>query len=163
MRRWSAAEARPQRVEWIARMLGNCTTAAYARNKSRMVRLAEYSRDCLIALRADTGIAYDERTQGTLQLFRTEQVAAAEKDIAVLRADGVPFEVLDRAGCLAAEPGLAGAPTASQAGCACRGMRPATASSSPTRWPTWRRRWASPSAGAWRSTGWWNARAASPG
>lgn len=99
-----------QRVEWIARMLGNCTTAAYARNKSRMVRLAEYSRDCLIALRADTGIAYDERTQGTLQLFRKpEQVEAAAKDIAVLRADGVPFEVLDRAGCLAAEPGLAGA------------------------------------------------------
>ncbi|MFA5538778.1 MAG: D-amino acid dehydrogenase, partial [Gemmobacter sp.] len=33
----------------------------------------------------------------------------AAKDIAVLKADGVPFEVLDRAGCLAAEPGLAGA------------------------------------------------------
>jgi D-amino-acid dehydrogenase len=98
-----------QRVEWIARMLGNCTSTAYARNKSRMVRLAEYSRDCLIALRRDTGIAYDERTQGTLQLFRTQkQVEAAQKDIDVLRADGVPFEVLDRAGCLAAEPGLAG-------------------------------------------------------
>ena len=98
-----------QRIEWMARMLSNCTTPAYKRNKSRMVRLAEYSRDCLIALRGDTGISYDERTQGTLQLFRKEaQVVAAEKDIAVLRADGVPFEVLDRAGCLAAEPGLAG-------------------------------------------------------
>ncbi|MFN4158707.1 MAG: D-amino acid dehydrogenase [Gemmobacter sp.] len=97
------------RVEWMARMLSNCTTSAYQRNKSRMVRLAEYSRDCLMALRADTGIAYDERMQGTLQLFRTQkQVEAAEKDIAVLRADGVPFEVLDRAGCLASEPGLAG-------------------------------------------------------
>jgi D-amino-acid dehydrogenase len=29
------------------------------------------------------------------------------KDVAVLREDGVPFEVLDRDGCLAAEPGLA--------------------------------------------------------
>lgn len=97
------------RVEWVARMLANCTTAAYQRNKSRMVRLAEYSRDCLIGLRAETGVSYDERMQGTLQLFRTQkQVEAAEKDIAVLRADGVPFEVLDRAGCLAAEPGLAG-------------------------------------------------------
>ncbi len=98
-----------QRIDWMWRMLGNCTTPAYKRNKSRMVRLAEYSRDCLIDLRAETGIAYDERQQGTLQLFRSEkQVAAAAKDIAVLKADGVPFEVLDRAGCLAAEPGLAG-------------------------------------------------------
>ncbi len=96
------------KLSWMARMLMNCTASAYAVNKSRMVRLAEYSRDCLMELRAETGIAYDERTQGTLQLFRTEkQVAAAEKDIAVLKADGVPFEVLDADACVAAEPGLA--------------------------------------------------------
>jgi D-amino-acid dehydrogenase len=98
------------KLSWMARMLMNCTASAYAVNKSRMVRLAEYSRDCLIDLRSETGISYDERTQGTLQLFRTEkQVAAAEKDIAVLKADGVPFEVLDAEACVAAEPGLAGA------------------------------------------------------
>ena len=96
------------RVEWMARMLGNCTTPAYQRNKSRMVRLAEYSRDRLAVLRGETGIAYDERTQGTLQVFRSQkQVDGAAKDIEVLRADGVPFEVLDRVGCVAAEPGLA--------------------------------------------------------
>ncbi len=98
------------RIDWMWRMLSNCTTAAYKVNKSRMVRLAEYSRDQLVALRAETGVAYDERSKGTLQLFRSQkQVDAAAKDIAVLKADGVPFEVLDRAGCLAAEPGLAGA------------------------------------------------------
>lgn len=98
------------KLSWMARMLMNCTASAYAVNKSRMVRLAEYSRDCLIDLRSETGITYDERTQGTLQLFRTEkQVAAAEKDIAVLKADGVAFEVLDADACVAAEPGLAGA------------------------------------------------------
>ena len=97
-----------QRISWMARMLGNCTSSAYAINKSRMVRLAEYSRDCLGELRAETGIQYDQRMQGTLQLFRKpEQMDAAAKDIEVLRADGVPFEVLDRAGCIAAEPGLA--------------------------------------------------------
>ncbi len=96
------------RISWMARMLMNCTADAYAVNKSRMVRLAEYSRDCLIQLRADTGISYDERMQGTLQLFRTEkQVAAAAKDIAVLKADGVAFQVLDADACVAAEPGLA--------------------------------------------------------
>ena len=54
-------------------MLRNCTAARYEINKARMVRLAEYSRDCLRELRADTGIAYDERMQGTLQLFRTQK------------------------------------------------------------------------------------------
>ena len=99
-----------QRVSWMASMLGNCTSAAYAVNKSRMVRVAEYSRDCLGELRAETGIHYDERTQGTLQVFRKQdQLDGAGKDIEVLKADGVPFEVLDRAGCIAAEPGLAGA------------------------------------------------------
>ncbi|MBL9071515.1 MAG: D-amino acid dehydrogenase [Sphingopyxis sp.] len=93
---------------WLFSMLRNCTSARYAINKARMVRLAEYSRDRLIALRADTGITYDERMQGTLQLFRTQkQLDGTAKDIAVLRAGGVPFELLDREGCIAAEPGLA--------------------------------------------------------
>ncbi|PNU06704.1 D-amino acid dehydrogenase [Novosphingobium guangzhouense] len=95
-------------LRWLVAMLGNCNARDYAINKSRMVRLAEFSRDCLIALRQETGIRYDERSQGTLQLFREEkQLDGIGKDIAVLKADGVPFEVLDRAGCIVAEPGLA--------------------------------------------------------
>ena len=98
----------PAKIDWVLRMLTNCTTKAYGVNKSRMVRLAEYSRDCLIELRATTGIAYDERAQGTLQLFRSQkQVDAAAKDIKVLQQDGVPFEVLSPEACIAAEPGLA--------------------------------------------------------
>ena len=89
-------------------MLRNCTAARYAINKTRMVRLAEYSRDCLRALRAATGIAYDERMQGTLQLFRTQkQFDGSAGDIAVLRESGVAFELLDRAGCMRHEPALA--------------------------------------------------------
>lgn len=95
-------------LAWLLAMLGNCTARRYALNKGRMVRLAEYSRDRLIDLRAATGIAYDEGLQGTLQLFRTQyQLDGIGKDIEVLRAGRVPFEVLDRAGCIAAEPGLA--------------------------------------------------------
>jgi D-amino-acid dehydrogenase len=95
------------KLRWMAQMLGNCTSAAYAVNKGRMVRLAEYSRDCLTELRAQTDLSFDERQQGTLQLFRTQkQLDAAAKDIAVLRETGVPFELLDVAGCIAAEPGL---------------------------------------------------------
>jgi D-amino-acid dehydrogenase len=95
-------------LRWLVAMLGNCTAEAYRINKSRMVRVAEHSRDCLIALRQETGIAYDERSRGTLQLFREQkQLDGIGKDVAVLQADGVPFEVLDPAGCIAAEPGLA--------------------------------------------------------
>lgn len=97
----------PRMWLWGLQLLPNCTERAYALNKSRMVRLAEYSRDRMIELRAETGIAYDGRQQGTLQLFRTQkQVDHAHADIAVLKQYGVPYEVLDPAGCVAAEPGL---------------------------------------------------------
>ncbi|MDA5194137.1 D-amino acid dehydrogenase [Govanella unica] len=98
----------PAQWIWIAQMLRNCTSARYALNKSRMVRLAEYSRDVLRDLRAEIGISYDERSLGTLQLFRTQkQLDDAAKDIAVLKDYGVPYELLDPAGCIAAEPALA--------------------------------------------------------
>jgi D-amino-acid dehydrogenase len=94
-------------LQWAAMMLRNCTAARYAVNKSRMVRLAEYSRDCLRELRAETGINYEQRTQGTLQVFRTQQqLEAAAKDIAVLTECGVNFELLDRDGCARVEPAL---------------------------------------------------------
>lgn len=92
---------------WIAALLAQCTTGRYAVNKERMMRLAEYSRDCLRELRADTGIAYEQRTGGTLQLFRSAaQIKAAERDIAVLRKCGVAFELLDREGVVRVEPAL---------------------------------------------------------
>ncbi len=98
----------PSMWRWGAQMLRNCTEARYRINKSRMVRLAEYSRDCLKALRAETGIRYDERTRGTLQLFRTQkQLDGTGQDIDILRQFGVPFELLDRDGYLRHEPALA--------------------------------------------------------
>ena len=93
---------------WMAQMLRNCTAERYAINKERMVRLSEYSRDCLDELRAETGIAYEGRQLGTTQVFRTQQqVDAAAKDIAVLERSGVPYELLDRDGIARAEPALA--------------------------------------------------------
>ncbi|WBH34815.1 D-amino acid dehydrogenase 1 [Pseudomonas aeruginosa] len=93
---------------WMTQMLLNCTAARYAVNKERMVRLSEYSRDCLDELRTETGIAYEGRQLGTTQLFRTQaQVDAAVKDTAVLEASGVPYELLDRDGIARVEPALA--------------------------------------------------------
>ncbi len=98
----------PAMWRWIVQMVGNCNAERYETNKSRMVRLADYSRDCLVQLRADTGIAYDERSQGTLQVFRDQrQVDEAAHDIAVLERYGVPYQLLDTAGCAEYEPALA--------------------------------------------------------
>ncbi|MFM0312926.1 D-amino acid dehydrogenase [Paraburkholderia sp. RL17-383-BIF-A] len=95
-------------LQWMWQMLQNCTSSRYAVNKGRMVRLAEYSRDCLQALRAETGIQYEGRTGGTLQVFRTQQqFDGAAKDIAVLREANVPYELLSPAELAQAEPALA--------------------------------------------------------
>ena len=95
-------------LQWMWEMYKNCDADRYAVNKERMVRLAEYSRDCIRALRAETGIDYEGRQRGTLQLFRTQaQFDGAAKDIEVLRQAGVPFEVLTREQLANAEPALA--------------------------------------------------------
>ncbi len=95
-------------LQWMWQMLQNCTSSRYAVNKGRMVRLAEYSRDCLQALRAETGIQYEGRTGGTLQVFRTQQqFEGAAKDIAVLQEANVPYELLSPAELAQAEPALA--------------------------------------------------------
>jgi len=94
-------------LQWMYQMLRNCTAERYAVNKGRMVRLAEYSRDCLQALRADTGIQYEGRTGGTLQVFRTQQqFDGAAKDIAVLKEANVPYELLTADELGRAEPAL---------------------------------------------------------
>ena len=94
-------------LQWLAQMLLNCTAERYAVNKERMLRIADYSRRCLDALRAETGIFYEGRQLGTTQVFRHQaQLDGLEKDISVLRECGIDFEVLDRAGIRRAEPGI---------------------------------------------------------
>ncbi|QFS18111.1 D-amino acid dehydrogenase [Acinetobacter indicus] len=97
-------------LQWMAQMLKNCNAQHYAINKERMVRVAEYSRDCLRELRQDTGISYENRSKGTLQLFRKDaQLDAVQRDIEVLKESGVEYELLDRDGLARVEPALAAA------------------------------------------------------
>lgn len=104
----SGKELDAKTLSWMTKMVSNCTEKAYHTNKGRMMRLAEYSRDCFIDLRNELDIHYDQRAQGTLQLFRTDkQVEASKKDISVLQECGVDFQVLDTAGCIGYEPALA--------------------------------------------------------
>lgn len=83
-------------LRWMYQMLLNCDMSHYTVNKARMLRLAEYSRDCMKTLRAETGIEYEGRQQGTIQLFRTAaQFESAAKDIAVLEEANVPYQLLE--------------------------------------------------------------------
>ncbi|HSC81283.1 MAG TPA: D-amino acid dehydrogenase [Chitinolyticbacter sp.] len=94
-------------LSWMARLLANCTPAAYERNKSRMVALAEYSRDELRRLRASLGINYEARSLGTLQLLRSAaQMEGARRDAAILASLGVPHRLLDVDELAEVEPAL---------------------------------------------------------
>ncbi len=95
-------------LRWMHAMLRNCTATRYAINKERMMRLAEYSRDSLRALRAETGLQYEQRSAGTLQVFRSQsQFDAAQRDIAVLQECGVAHELLRADQLESVEPALA--------------------------------------------------------
>jgi D-amino-acid dehydrogenase len=97
----SAALAR-----WLAAWLGQCTLERYRINKSRMQRLAFYSRDQLHALRAGLRIE-DGVRQGYLQLMRSQRdLAMAAPAIAMLQEAGVPHQLLDAAACRELEPAL---------------------------------------------------------
>jgi D-amino-acid dehydrogenase len=93
--------------QWMARLLRECTSTRYSINKERMLRLAEYSRDCLRQWRSELGLQYEGRSLGTLQVFRTSgQLHGARKDVAVLEQCGVPYQLLTPQDCARQEPGL---------------------------------------------------------
>ncbi|MCF7529844.1 D-amino acid dehydrogenase [Neisseria lisongii] len=94
-------------LQWLLKMLKNCNEASYHVNKERMVRISEYSREMFRRFEAETGLNFEGRNKGTLQIFRTEkEVQAAEKDIEVLAAYGVPYSRLKAEECLQFEPAL---------------------------------------------------------
>jgi D-amino-acid dehydrogenase len=95
-------------LRWMAQLLRNCAPDKYGQNKSRMLRLSRHSQACLRELRDQTGIAYEQRTRGTLQLFRTaEPYRSAQRDLGLLRDAGVEVDALHADDCIAAEPALA--------------------------------------------------------
>ncbi len=71
-------------------MLLNCQLSRYQVNKSRMLAIANYSRECLKALNQTYSLDYQGRQRGTLQVFRDEkQLTAIEKDMQLLAQSGV--------------------------------------------------------------------------
>ncbi|MGQ7249909.1 D-amino acid dehydrogenase [Halomonas sp. V046] len=118
--KWMFQEHAPLKIQprmdatmgrFMMQMLGNCNPESYAVNKERMVRVAEHSRACINALRSETGISYEDRQRGLLQLFRTEkQVEAVGKDMKVLEQCGVRHKLLNASEIAAVEPALSRVP-----------------------------------------------------
>ncbi|MBB3188848.1 D-amino acid dehydrogenase [Halomonas cerina] len=101
----------PAMARFMMQMFANCSAERYAVNKERMVRIAEHSRACINALRAETGIRYEDRQRGLLQLFRHDsQVEAVVKDMRVLEQCGVNHKLLNGEEITKVEPALGRVP-----------------------------------------------------
>jgi len=61
--------ADPAQWRWGLSFLRNCSAERFRANAAQLQRLGRYSRVCLQALRADTGILYDHAQRGILTLF----------------------------------------------------------------------------------------------
>lgn len=93
--------------QWGLRFLLQCRASCTRENTRRLLALGLYSRAQLGALRAETGIHYDELTRGILH-FYTDQ---ADFDLAVsqsalMRELGCQRELKTREECVAIEPAL---------------------------------------------------------
>ncbi|MFM7848624.1 MAG: D-amino acid dehydrogenase [Rubrivivax sp.] len=100
------ADARQWR--WGLQFLRECTPAHTRHNIEQIVRLGTYSRDTLQQLRRDRDIAYDERTQGILHFYTSQQeFDAAEAPAAQMRELGCDRRVISADEAVKIEPALA--------------------------------------------------------
>jgi D-amino-acid dehydrogenase len=96
----------PRFWRWVSMWLGECTAERFRVNKSRMQRVAFYSRDELHKLRDKYGLRY-EQSRGYLQLFRSaHDLRMSEPARALLTESGVEFKALSPDDCRALEPAL---------------------------------------------------------
>ena len=92
---------------WGLQFLRECTPARTRHNIGQIVRLGTYSRDVLQQLRRDTGIAYDQRTQGILHFYTSEkEFAGAEAPAAQMRELGCDRRVISADEAVKIEPAL---------------------------------------------------------
>ncbi len=92
---------------WGFQFLRECTPARTRRNIEQIVRLGLYSREMLQALRRDTNIAYDHRTQGILHFYTTQkEFDAALKPAELMRELGCERRVISADEAVRIEPAL---------------------------------------------------------
>lgn len=101
---------RPELLQWKwgLQFLRECTPARTARNIRQIVAIAEYSRQTLQTVRAETGIEYDQLSRGILHFYTDRR--EFEHSIAtarLMREFGCPRESIDAEEVIRIEPALA--------------------------------------------------------
>jgi len=92
---------------WGLQFLRECLPSRTRRNTVQCLNLALYSRDCLRALRGETGIAYDHLERGILQFYTdAREFARAVAGAELLRRYGCDLVVKSVDECVAIEPAL---------------------------------------------------------
>lgn len=107
----------PSLWSWGLKFLRNCTDQRVTTNMERTLRVALYSRAVLKALRQRTNIQYDQITRGILHIYRSAaEFEEGRATGAMLKALGLPQDVLTPQECVRLEPALAHAAKTDLAG-----------------------------------------------
>ena len=101
--------ADPYQWAWGLSFLRECLPARTRANAAQIAAINRYSRAQLQALRAETGIQYEQQTRGILRIYQDNQAldeAFAAADVE--RLQGIDLRMLTAAECVALEPALSG-------------------------------------------------------
>ena len=103
--------ADPYQWAWGLAFLRECLPARTRANAAQIAAINRYSRAQLLALRAETGIEYEQQTRGILRFYQDdraldEAVEAADFE----RLHGFDLRVLSAQECVALEPALSACP-----------------------------------------------------
>jgi len=103
--------ADPYQWAWGVSFLRECLPARTRANAAQIAAINRYSRVQLRALRAETGIQYEQQTRGILRIYQEDEaldeaVAAAGME----RLHGIDLRVLTAAECVVLEPALSSSP-----------------------------------------------------
>lgn len=100
--------ADPYQWAWGLAFLRACLPGRTRANAAQIAAINRYSRQQLLALRAETGIEYDQQTRGILRIYESRQGLDEAVDAADLeKQHGIDLRVLTAAECVALEPALA--------------------------------------------------------
>lgn len=98
----------PALAAWLLRFLANCRRGRLRINVERALRVALYSRTQLAALRATTGIEYDQLTRGILHIFRNPRdYEEALPGVELMKGLGCERRIVTAEECVTLEPALA--------------------------------------------------------
>ena len=103
---------RPDLRQWLwgLSFMRECLPARTRHNIRQLVTLGLYSRASLQALRAETGMQYDQLSRGILHFYTSQrELDAAVEPARVMRSHGCDVEMVSRERCLELEPALGNA------------------------------------------------------